>query len=57
MLETGVSQSELSRFSGVRRPSIGQFLSRRLEMSDAMLDSLASCMGLSARGGPVSGQA
>jgi transcriptional regulator with XRE-family HTH domain len=45
MLETGVSQSELSRISGVRQPSISQYLSGRVHMSDAMLDRLLSCMG------------
>lgn len=45
MLETGVTQSELSRISGVRQPSISQFLSRRGHLSDDMLDRLLSCMG------------
>ena len=45
MLETGITQSELSRMSGVRQPSISQFLSSRVEMSDDMLDRLLSCMG------------
>lgn len=45
MTETGVSQSELSRMSGVRQPSISQFLSGRIEMSDEMLDRLLSCLG------------
>ncbi|MGH3647999.1 MAG: helix-turn-helix domain-containing protein [Micromonosporaceae bacterium] len=45
MLETGTTQSELSRLSGVRQPSISQFLSGRVEMSDDMLDRLLSCMG------------
>ena len=45
MLETGTTQSELSRLSGVRQPSISQFLSDRVEMSDDMLDRLLSCMG------------
>jgi len=45
MLETGITQSELSRISGVRQPSISQFLSGRVEMSDDMLDRLLSCMG------------
>jgi hypothetical protein len=38
-------QSELSRVSGVRQPSISQYLSGRVEMSDDMLDRLMSCMG------------
>jgi transcriptional regulator with XRE-family HTH domain len=45
MLETGTSQSELSRVSGVRQPSISQYLSGRVDMSDDMLDRLLSCMG------------
>lgn len=45
MTETGVSQSELSRMSGVRQPSISQFLSGRIEMSDEMVDRLLSCLG------------
>ena len=45
MLETGITQSELSRISGVRQPSISQFLSGRVEMSDDMLDRLLLCMG------------
>ena len=40
MTESKVSQSELSRMSGVRQPSISQFLSGRIEMSDEMLDRL-----------------
>ena len=45
MLETGITQSELSRISGVRQPSISQFLSGRGNLSDDMLDRLLSCMG------------
>ena len=45
MLETGTTQSELSRISGVRQPSISQFLSGRGHLSDDMLDRLLSCMG------------
>lgn len=45
MLGTGTTQSELSRISGVRQPSISQFLSGRVEMSDDMLNRLLSCMG------------
>jgi transcriptional regulator with XRE-family HTH domain len=45
MLETGTSQSELSRISGVRQPSISQTLSGRIEISDEQLDRLLSCMG------------
>jgi transcriptional regulator with XRE-family HTH domain len=45
MDETGLTQSELSRVSGVRQPSISQMLSGKLEMSDEQLDRLLSCMG------------
>jgi transcriptional regulator with XRE-family HTH domain len=45
MLETGTTQSELSRTSGVRQPSISQYLSGRARLSDRMLDRLLSCMG------------
>jgi len=45
VLETGITQSELSRMSGVRQPSISQFLHGRVKMSDDMLDRLLSCMG------------
>jgi len=42
---TGVTQSELARVSGVRQPSISQFLSGRVELSDDQLDRLLSCLG------------
>jgi len=45
MSRTGITQSELSRVSGVRQPSISQFLSGRVELSDDQLDRLLSCMG------------
>lgn len=45
MRETGTSQSELSRLSGVHQPSISQFLSGRVDLSDGQLDRLLSCMG------------
>jgi transcriptional regulator with XRE-family HTH domain len=45
MLETGITQSELSRISGVRQPSISQFLSEKVELSDEQLDRMLSCMG------------
>jgi transcriptional regulator with XRE-family HTH domain len=45
MLETGTTQSELSRLSGVHQPSISQYLSGRVDMSDDQLDRLLSCMG------------
>jgi hypothetical protein len=45
MLETSTTQSNLSRLSGVRQPSISGFLSGRVEFSDDQLDRLLSCMG------------
>ncbi len=45
MLETGITQSELSRLSGVRQPSISGFLSGKVDISDDQLDRLLSCMG------------
>jgi plasmid maintenance system antidote protein VapI len=45
MLETGTTQSALSRTSGVHQPSISQFLSGKVELSDEQLDRLLSCMG------------
>ncbi len=45
MLETGTTQSELSRLSGVRQPSISGFLSGRVDISDDQLDRLLCCMG------------
>jgi transcriptional regulator with XRE-family HTH domain len=45
MLETSTTQSRLSRISGVRQPSISQFLSGKVELSDEQLDRLLSCMG------------
>lgn len=45
MFETGTTQSELSRLSGVRQPSISGFLSGKVDLSDDQLDRLLSCMG------------
>lgn len=45
MSETGTTQSELSRLSGVHQPSISQFLSGKVKLSDEQLDRLLSCMG------------
>jgi transcriptional regulator with XRE-family HTH domain len=45
MLETSTTQSGLSRLSGVRQPSISQFLSGKVDLSDEQLDRLLSCMG------------
>ncbi len=45
MLETGTTQMALSRLSGVHQPSLSQFLSGKVELSDEQLDRLLSCMG------------
>ena len=45
MVETGTTQSDLSRLSGVRQPSISGFLSGKVEISDDQLNRLLSCMG------------
>lgn len=45
MLKTGTTQSELSRISGVRQPSISQFVTGKVDLSDEQLDRLLSCMG------------
>ena len=45
MSDTGTTQSGLSRISGVKQPSISQYLAGRIEMSDDMLDRLLSGMG------------
>jgi len=45
MRDTGTTQSELSRLSGVHQPSISQFLSGKVELSDEQLERLMSCMG------------
>lgn len=45
MRETGTSQTQLSGWSGVHQPSISQFLSGRVDLSDELLDRLLSCMG------------
>jgi hypothetical protein len=45
MRETGTTQSELARLSGVHQPSISQFLSAKVDLSDDQLDRLLSCMG------------
>ncbi|MCU1699148.1 MAG: helix-turn-helix protein [Mycobacterium sp.] len=45
MNETGASQSQLARVSGVHQPSISQFLSGKIDFSDDQLDRLLSCMG------------
>lgn len=45
MRESRTSQSELARLSGVNQPSLSQFLSRKVDLSDDQLDRLLSCMG------------
>lgn len=45
MADSGMTQSLLAELSGVRQPSLSQMLHERIEMSDAMLDRLLSCMG------------
>jgi transcriptional regulator with XRE-family HTH domain len=45
MSETRTSQSELSRLSGVHQPSISQYLSGKVDLSDELLDRLLGCMG------------
>lgn len=45
MLETGTTQTVLSRISGVHQPSVSQFLSGKVDLSDEQLDRLLSCMG------------
>jgi transcriptional regulator with XRE-family HTH domain len=45
MRETGTTQSELARLSGVHQPSISQFLATKVDLSDDQLDRLLSCMG------------
>lgn len=45
MSQAGITQTELSQMSGVKQPSISQFLAGRTAMSDDMLDRLLSCMG------------
>lgn len=45
MSETGTNQTLLSRLSGVHQPSISQFLSGKVDLSDDQLDRLLSCMG------------
>lgn len=45
MLATSTTQSDLSRLSGVRQPSISQFLAGKIQLSDEQLNRLLSCMG------------
>jgi hypothetical protein len=45
MQETGTTQMELSRLSGVHQPSLSKMLTGRIEMSDDMLNRLLWTMG------------
>ncbi|MCH9731476.1 MAG: helix-turn-helix domain-containing protein [Actinomycetia bacterium] len=45
MRQSRTSQTELARLSGIRQPSISQFLSGKTPLSDDQLDRLLSCMG------------
>src|SRR6202171_3108811 len=45
MRETDTTQTELARLSCVHQPSISQFLSTKVDLSDGQLDRLLSCMG------------
>jgi DNA-binding transcriptional regulator YdaS (Cro superfamily) len=45
MRETRTTQVGLSRLSGVSQPSISQFISGKVDLSDEQLDRLLSCMG------------
>lgn len=45
MRTTRTTQSELSRLSGVHQPSISQYLTGRVHLSDEQLEHLLSCMG------------
>lgn len=45
MSATDTTQTLLSSLSGVHQPSISQFLSGKVELSDHQLDRLLSCMG------------
>jgi hypothetical protein len=43
------AQSEPSRLSGVRHPSISQFLSGTVELSDDQLDRLLSALAIASK--------
>lgn len=45
MHETGTDQTELALLSGVKQPSLSQYLSSRVEFSDSQLERLLACMG------------
>ena len=45
MVQSGLTQLDLARVSGVAQPSVSQMLADRISMSDAMLDFLLACLG------------
>lgn len=45
MQATGTSQTELARISGIRQPSISQYLAGKTDFSDDQLERLLACMG------------
>lgn len=45
MRETSTDQSSLALLSGVKQPSLSQYLSSRVEFSDSQLERLLACMG------------
>lgn len=50
MSETGTTQTMLSRVSGVhQQPSVSQFLSGEVDLSDDQLDRLLSCWATASR--------
>ena len=56
MLETGTTQSMLSRISGVRQPSISQFLSGKVELERRPARPAAVVHGLPPGGRPAPGR-
>ena len=49
MSSQGITQSELSRISGVSQPSISQMLSGEISPSDEQVDRLLGCLGFRLR--------
>ncbi|MUL61092.1 transcriptional regulator [Mycobacterium sp. CBMA 213] len=45
MAETRTTQTALARLSGIKQPSISQFLSGRIDFSDEQLDRALACLG------------
>lgn len=45
MKRTGTTQTVLAQISGIKQPSISQYLSGKLDCSDEQLERLLSCMG------------